>query len=226
MRKVIVYPASHVYFDGVISAVNSALENANVDEIWIMTDGEPFPYKVPFNVHILDVSCQQWIKRDSPNWRNEYAYICLVRCALAKIFPDLDMILSLDADTIITQDISELWDLNMDGYYLAGVPEPKLSAQHRRPYINMGMGLFNLKAIRDEGLDDEMIDRINHRWYQWVEQDCINSVLEEGIKPMPSIYNDCQFTEPCDNAKILHFAYTFDWKDYPIVKQYREGQNT
>ena len=226
MQKVIVYPASHVYYDGVISAVNSALANANVDEIWIMTDGEPFPYKVPFNVHVLDVSNQQWIKRDSPNWRNDYAFICLVRVALAKMFPDLDMILSLDADTIITQDISELWDLDLDDYYLAGVPEMKLSEQYRKPYINAGMMLFNLDKIRDDHMDDQMIEDLNHRWWQWVEQDCINRNCEDGIMVLPSTYNDCQFTAPCDNAKILHFAYTFDWKDYSIVKKYREGQNT
>lgn len=221
MDKVIVFPASHVFYDGVITAVNSALQNANVDEIWIMTDGQPFPYRVPSNVHLLDISCQQWIKRESPNWRNEFSYICLVRVAFAKLFPDLERILSMDADTIITGDISELWDLDMTDYYLAGVPETKLSAQYRRPYINAGMMLFNLDRIRRDGKDDVMIDDLNNNWFQWVEQDCINRNLADGILALGSEYNASQFSESCENPKIWHFAYTQGWQNKDIVKQYR-----
>ena len=220
MEKVIVYPASHVYYEGVMSAVNSALKNANVDTIWIMTDGHPFPYKLPFNVHLLDVSCQQWFTQSCPNYRNEFAFICLVRTALAKLF-DYDRILSLDADTIITQDISELWEIDLTDYYLAGVPETKLTEQYHRPYINAGMMLFNLAKIREDHLDDQMIDDLNHRWHQWVEQDCINLNCEGFVKVLGSEYNASQFSAPTENPKILHFAYTPGWQNLDIVKEYK-----
>ena len=187
-------------------------------------DGVPFPYKFPINVHILDITCQQWIKSGTPNLRNEFSYICLVRVAFAKLFPDLERILSMDADTIITQDISGLWDLDMTDYYLAGVPEVKLSAQQGRPYINAGMMLFNLDKIRQDGKDDQMIDDINRTYFQWVEQDCINKNLAGGILTLGSEYNASQFSAPCENPKIWHFAYTQGWQNKDIVKQYREGQ--
>ena len=214
------FPASHVYYDGVITAVNSALQNANVDEIWIMTDGHPFQHRVPDNVHLLDVSCQQWFERNSPNYRNDYSFICLVRVAFTKLFPDYERILSLDADTIITSDLSDLWDLDMTDYYLAGVPETRLTALYGKPYINAGMMLFNLDKIRQDGKDDAMIADLQHHWYQWVEQDCINQNLDKVIT-LGSEYNASQFSAPCDNPKILHFAYTQGWQNYDIVKQYR-----
>jgi len=43
----------------------------------------------------------------------------LIRAAYSKIFPDLDRILTIDMDTVVNENISELWELNLDDYYLA-----------------------------------------------------------------------------------------------------------
>lgn len=221
MEKIIVYPASHVFYDDVMPAVNSALINGNIDTIWIMTDGKPFPHKLPDNVHLMDVSTQPWFKYGSPNYRNEFSFICLVRVALTKLFPEVDRILSLDADTIITADISELWYLDLTDYYLAGVPEVKLTQERHRPYINMGMAMFNLAKIRADKMDERMIADLNYQWYQWVEQECINQCCAGAIMTLGSEYNASQFSEPCDHPKIWHFAYTPGWQNKDIVKQYR-----
>ena len=48
--------------------------------------------------------------------------MAMMRATLSKLFPNLDQILSLDVDTIIEKDISNLWNLNLDDYYLAATP--------------------------------------------------------------------------------------------------------
>jgi len=221
MEKIIVYPASRVFHNDVMPAVHSAIANSGADTIWIMTDTEDFPNQLPDNVHTIDVSKQEWFKPGSPNYRNEYSFICLVRVALAKLFPDADRILSLDADTIIEQDVSELWNLDMQDYYLAGVPEALLSNRLRRPYINMGMAFFNLEKIREDHLDDKMIEDLNHKWYQWVEQDCINENTVGKVLVLGPEYNASQFSDPCDYPKIWHFAYTFGWQNKEVVQKYK-----
>jgi len=45
--------------------------------------------------------------------------MALIRVALGKIFPDLDKVLSLDVDTIVNENISELWDIDISDYYIA-----------------------------------------------------------------------------------------------------------
>ena len=40
---------------------------------------------------------------------SSFTYLAMMRAALAKLFPDIDRILSLDVDTIIDQNISDLW---------------------------------------------------------------------------------------------------------------------
>ena len=72
----------------------------------------------------------------------------LMRAALSKVLPDEDVVLSLDVDTIVDKDISELWDLNIDHYYIAAAREPYKSSGSR-VYINMGIALLNLKKWRE-----------------------------------------------------------------------------
>jgi lipopolysaccharide biosynthesis glycosyltransferase len=67
----------------------------------------------------------------------------LVRAAYTKIFPDLDRILSIDIDTIVNENISELWDLDLTGYYIAAVEERELS-KAEGSYFNMGVAMLNL----------------------------------------------------------------------------------
>jgi len=220
VKKVIVYPASRAFYVDVFSAVNSAIQNAGVDEIVLMIQDDQFPFELPENVRTINVSTQPWFAEGFPNYRNEYAYICLVRVALAKLFPDLDRILSLDADTIITRDITELWDLNMNQHYVAGVPELNITARLQRPYINAGMMFFNLDKIREDHIDDRMIKMLNSTWLQWLEQDCINECCYPGLLTLGSEYNCSRFSAWTDWPKIIHYAYTPDWRDRELVKQY------
>ena len=56
--------------------------------------------------------------KDSPNMRSKFTYLAMMRAAKAKVLPeDIDMVLSLDCDTIIHGSLDELWDLDLDGYY-------------------------------------------------------------------------------------------------------------
>lgn len=224
MKKIVVYPASRVYYNDVIPAVNSCLANGNVDEIVIMIEDDVFPRQLPDRVRTMNISTQPWFRMgECPNYRNLYSHMCLVRVALAKLFPDAGEILSLDADTIVLKDLSDLFSSDLTDYYLAGVPEELLSEHLKRPYINMGMALFNLDKIRADHKDDEMIEDLNHTWYQWVEQDCINTLCYPKILPLGSEYNASQFTARCDDPVIRHFAFERGWQQTFLVKRYAES---
>jgi lipopolysaccharide biosynthesis glycosyltransferase len=91
----------------------------------------------------------------------------LIRAALSKVFPQLDTILSLDVDTIVNEDISDIWNTPLDNYYLAAVKEPEKSINSL--YINMGVALLNLKKLRDDKKDDEIIHALNTIQYDYNE---------------------------------------------------------
>lgn len=56
--------------------------------------------------------------------KNRCSYMVLLRVVFTKIFPHLDKILTIDNDTIVKHNISELWDIDMTDYYFAGTTEP------------------------------------------------------------------------------------------------------
>jgi lipopolysaccharide biosynthesis glycosyltransferase len=92
----------------------------------------------------------------------------LIRAALSKIFSNLDTILSLDVDTIVNENISALWDIDLTNYYLAAVKEPDKTTDDFL-YINMGVVLFNLKKLREDKKDDEIINALNTIYYDYNE---------------------------------------------------------
>ena len=223
-EKAIVIPASRLYYEKVIPSIKAALVNSDVERIYLLIEDDEYPGYLPDCVTVKNARTlergvlNQW----SGNYtRTPYVYLCLLRCAFAKIFPH-DRILSLDADAIIARKIgSEPWTMGFDDNYLAGVAETKISAQLCRPYINAGVMLLNLEQIR-ENASHELIFNINNCWYQWLEQDCFNIVCKNHIKVLGSEWNACQFTEPCDNPKIRHFAYEQNWLNDPLIIKYRD----
>ena len=151
----------------------------------------------------------------------------LMRAALPKIFPDLDVILSLDDDTIAVDDCSAVWDLPIDDYYYAAAREPKKStggSDYKFPlYTQMGVVLFNLAKLRETGMCDRVIEALNAYWFSIAEQDCMNLLCQCEIYPMPGEYNQTRFTEPSDHPKIIHYAAVplKEWQYNAPVNMYR-----
>lgn len=219
--KAAVYPVSRVYYEKVIPSIKSLMINSDVERIYLMIEDDEYPGYLPECVTCLNAAelRGKYLQKEGPNiTRTPYVYLCLLRVAYADIFRDLDRILALDADTIVIRDIgSELWDLNMRGCHFAGAIETKITRMTGKPYANMGMAVFDLARIREDRLDQEMIQAINTRWYQWLEQDCINDKCR--LLPISSDYNQSQFSKTTPFPKIMHYAYTKDWeKKDPVLK--------
>lgn len=77
----------------------------------------------------------------------------LSRCWLSKIIPE-NKILYLDIDTLVLDDLTNLWNIDMTNYALAGWPEdPNFGASAIKnilhKYVNSGVLLMNLEFIRN-----------------------------------------------------------------------------
>lgn len=215
--KCAVYCGTRNIYGDMIPAVKSLLKNSDVDRVYLLIEDDEFPYELPDCVECINISDQPWIKHDSPNYKNGWTYMVLMRAVLHKVFPNLDRILSLDVDTIVAKDISSLWDLPIDDYDLAGAREPYKS--QNKLYINAGVMLLNLKRLR-EGKGDELIEALNTRRFAYNEQDCINELCD--IYEMSSDYNANNYTLPTTSPKIQHFAAIYRWQNSPLVQMYQK----
>lgn len=222
--KAAVYCGTRNLYDNMLIAAKSLLIHSDVDQIYFLIEDDTFPCELPPEITCLNISQQTYFKPDGPNFNSSWTYMVLIRAALSKIFPHLDTILSLDVDTIINENISSLWDIDLDNYYLAAVPEPEKTQKLGFIYINMGVALFNLKKIRETHIDDKIINALNTQFYEYNEQDCISQMCQGYIKCLPSEYNVCNYTahEVATIRKITHFAAIKHWQNWPQVKKYND----
>ena len=223
--KAAVYVGTRNLYDDMLPAVKSILINSDVDKVYLLIEDDRFPHDLPDCVETINVSSQTFFRSNGPNYNLKWTYMTLMRAALPKIFPDLDVILSMDDDVIALQDVSDLWDLPIEDYYFAAAEEPKKSkggSDYKFPlYTQMGVVLFNLKKLREDGMCDRVIEALNAYWFSIAEQDCMNLLCQGKIYPMPGDYNATNYTKHSDHPKMIHYAAIPDWTHRREVDHYR-----
>ena len=223
MKRYAAYCGTLNIFEDMEASAKSLVANSNVDKVFFVLDGKA-PRKLPDIVKCIDFSGQEFFPPDGPNMKSKYTYMAMARIALCKILPKyVGRVLSLDHDTFVLRDASDVWDLQIDDCYLAAVPEWHRSKCGLQ-YCNFGVVLYNLDAMRD-GKADECIEVLNRRRYPWVEQ-CVGNYLCQGrIFEMPKEYNDNYWTTKgqLSDPAIIHYAgVEYDkWKDRPVPKKFR-----
>ena len=122
------------------------------------------------------------------------------RLFLTSILPDsIAKVLYLDCDTVVADDLAELWDTPLQDSYLAGVldtlpdNESKLNVglSTDAPYINAGVLLINLDLWREDNLQQRFLDfllahngQVHHH-----DQGIINGVCRGKIAIVHPRYN-------------------------------------
>lgn len=217
--KAAVYCGTRNLYSDMVTAAKSLKLNSDVEKIYFLIEDDIFPLPLPDYIECVNVGNQQIFNHTGPNYHNGWTYMVLMRAALHKVFPELDRILSLDVDTVVTGDISELWDIDVTDYYFAGVKEPMKSGASL--YINAGVMIVNLKKLRD-GKGNEIVNALNTQRFPYNEQDCINQLCKGKILEISSDYNANNYTIPTRTPKIVHFAAIPSWQNAPLVQMYRE----
>ena len=218
--KAAVYTGSRNLYVDMAVAVKSLLINSDVEKVYLLIEDDDFPFILPGCVRIINVSNQNIFRADGPNMRSRYTYFAMMRAALAFILPDLNTVLSLDVDTIVDKDISDLWDLPLGNEYYFAASKEAHRSYAGLIYTNMGVTLFNLEKLR-KGKAGEVIHALNNQWFNWVEQDAFNYLCQGGILEMPSCYNVNTWTEKTDDQRILHYAGIKEYQSFAGYLKYQ-----
>ncbi|MDR2790728.1 MAG: glycosyltransferase [Campylobacteraceae bacterium] len=143
------------------------------------------------------------------------------RLMLADILPELDKILYLDADILVQGDLSELWETELENYYAAGVSDlyidiidykKEIGFKSGDLYINAGVILFNLSAIRRDNMQEKLLAAAHELSgkVRFQDQDIINIVFKGGIKAVPDKFNFAsdnmhKYPKQINSASIIHY---------------------
>ena len=142
-----------------------------------------------------------------------------------------DRLLYLDVDIIVQDDISKLWNINLEGNVIGvvqdvgltfdcewgGVPNyAELGFPADTKYFNAGVMLMDLKIWREENITEKVIRALidNRQHVRLVDQYGLNVVLANRWKQLDPHWNWFAYQEE-DNASLIHFL---DIK--PIFKSY------
>jgi lipopolysaccharide biosynthesis glycosyltransferase len=172
--------------------------------------------------------------------------ISLQKIFLAEYLLEIKKVLYLDADTLVQKDLSELFATDISKEYVGAVkdglmyqyPEhiEEIGLKDRDFYFNSGVMLLNLDKIRKENIIRKAIIYFNTHNEIFGDQDVLNVVFGQKIKPLSYRYN-CNSTffeekddkflsnfwnetvpendkDVYDGAAILHFAGHKPWSDW------------
>lgn len=185
------------------------------------------------------------------NWeghqnKNKFTLDTVIRCFAAEFFPQYDKILYSDVDIVVKDDISELWDIDLTDKYLAAVKSsllkycpnelshlsPELYEKFKDSYFGGGIWVMNLKKIREDNLQQKMLDVIHDDTIvkRWLDQDIMNIACDNKTALIPlnyigltylldlikkndfiSYYTRDELYDFLINMKIIHYANLKPW---------------
>ena len=129
--------------------------------------------------------------------QSDYSYSGYYRLFASEIIKE-DKILYLDCDTIVLDSLKSLWEINLDGYILAGVRDTvedfnasSVGVRDNSKYVNAGVMLFNLKEMREINFTKQVIDcfQLYRGYVPHHDQGVINYVAKDRILYLPIKYN-------------------------------------
>ena len=221
--KVAVYTGTRNVYPQMYTSLKSLLINNDMDRVYLIIEDDEFPYPIPENVLVMNASNQEFFPEGSANYNTPYSYMELLRCAMGFILQNEKQVLWLDIDTIIDDNISDLFEMDMNGYYYAGAIEPP-KCKGIFYYINVGVVLINLEELRESGKEAEMIAFLNNFPFNWPAQDVINLLCQGRIRIISSEYNSNQWVMQCTRPRVFHFAAVpvAEYQENFAYKKYEE----
>ena len=125
---------------------------------------------------------------NSKNLKTHFTPYTMLRLLADKIEELPDKILYLDTDTIINNDISQLYDIDINNYELACVKDiynwAAPSRWRIKNYFNAGVLLLNMQKCKETGLFAKTRDLVNNKKLTYVDQDALNrSVIYKLMLP-------------------------------------------
>lgn len=141
------------------------------------------------------------------------------RLCLPELLLNVPKVIYSDVDIIFKEDISEIWNIDIDDRYLAGVLADvninfywnyiaernsywKIFDDWKGNYINAGFILMNLSLIREKQLFNKWKQLISEEFY-YQDQDILNLTCKPAIKIFANYYNAMAFYEEEDFQQML-----------------------
>lgn len=145
---------------------------------------------------------------------------------------DIDKVLYLDCDIIVSKDLSELWNTDIENYSVAGIPDlnlfqskifENLGYSETFQYVNAGVLLINLKYWREHNLIKVFLDYYKEKYNKLIshDQDIINGTLYNTTLSLSIKYNVIDYYYLSKRKDFLNYQdEVFEAMTDPVIVHY------
>lgn len=142
------------------------------------------------------------------------------RLILSEILPDhIDKVIYLDGDTLVVDNLLDLWNTDISDYALGAVPDSftnkiehynRLRYPQSKGYFNAGVLLINLRYWREHHVVAKFWDYVkyNPRRLRCHDQDVLNVLFMDAKYELPFRYN--MLNEYCFNLQYTVVSWEYD----------------
>ena len=198
-----------------INKIYLLLETDNINDVPKLQE---LINKYPVNIELINFNniFDELVEEGNVNRDTVYSNFCFARLALPYLLKE-DKVLYIDSDAIVIKDISKVWEIDINDYYVAGCKDygvltcntyERLNITGK--YVNSGFIILNLKKIREEKIHEKWFDVINNNELIFPDQDALNLVCQHKELYIPSMYNYAwEVTLEVKNTnliKVFHYA--------------------
>lgn len=156
--------------------------------------------------------------------RDYYSNAIFYRLLIPTLFENYDKALYLDADIVVLGDISELYNHDVENYYLGVIKDDvalmcnefiEYTTQalkvEKDKYFNSGILVMNLKKFRNDLMVDKFINLLKQiKFYIAPDQDYLNVLCSNKVLYISEEWNKAPLRNVLltDDVKLVHFKLT------------------
>ena len=250
----VAYSTDQYYIYPTIVSMTSLMENLNkntVCKFTVLVSGEIPQEEIEklktleknyknCSVNIIDMG-EQYNNSEIRCWSKAMYY----RLCLPEILKQDPKCIYVDGDTIIRQDLNEMFNINLDNYYIAGIRDinsliNKNSSHHKtigipdlNTYVCSGVLIMNLEKMRQDKICekfDEIVKQNDEKpFLHFPDMDILNKVCYGHILCLPFKYGALahailEYTQPADKNEYVQWASNpKDWSEgstNPVILHY------
>lgn len=178
---IVTYIADRALYRYLTTAINSLLcTNPDVDKIYLFVEDDTLPFIHHPKIEIMNLNNYDFPKIPMA-CSSQYPYTATARLFLDSALTE-SKVIYLDVDTIVHDNLQEMWDLDLSSCYVAARKETP-------EYYNSGVLLMNLQYMREHNSASQLIEVLKSRRFDYPDQTAMNIVFKDHIKDLPDKFN-------------------------------------
>lgn len=173
--------------------LSDGIEKDNLDKLQLLA--------AKYNREIVIIETEQIVQKMKdlgiPSYRGSYS-ANLKMFVSEFVLDNLDRLLYIDSDTVVTGDLSEIFELDIKSSPVA-MSQDSLVINHKsdigfnieESYYNSGVILFNIEEWKKQHCTERIVEHVKNirAHYPAPDQDLINVVIKDDIFELPPEYN-------------------------------------